>query len=128
MEITLLTNDSNGPSYFTEAQLSEDDFNGMVITPRVDALNLRFRRSEPGYLADWHVAGDPTLIVVRQGTLRLGLRDGSTKDFTCGEQFIAQDALDEAIPFGDQHGHTAEVIGDIALLAVHIKLAKRVAT
>ena len=96
----------------------------MLLSPRIGCTSLRLRKSEPGYTADWHVAGDPTLIIVRIGTLRLILRDSTTRDFGPGEAFIAADAVPEGEDFNPvHHGHQAEVVGDAALEAIHIKLA-----
>ena len=95
----------------------------MVLSPRIDTSSLRLRRSEPGYFADWHVAGESVLIVIRRGVLQIGLRDGTTRDFAAGDAFIAADRLGEGEAFDpDRHGHTAEVVGDEPLEAVHIKL------
>lgn len=96
----------------------------MFITDRIDALNFRHRASEPGYFSSWHVAGDPTLIIIRSGILRMTLRNGEYRDFKAGDLFIAQDHLQVGEVFDEKyHGHTAELIGDERLLAVHIKLA-----
>lgn len=112
-------------SIFKDVKYSIEDYNGLFITERVDALNFRHRLSKPGYFSSWHVAGDPTLIIVRAGILRMTLRNGEYRDFAAGDMFIAQDYLQENETFDDQiHGHTAELIGDENLLAVHIKLAK----
>jgi hypothetical protein len=128
--ISVLTNTDNGPSYFAEHSYNLDDLNGggLLISPRIGAANLRHRRSKPDYFSSWHVAGDPTLIIIRSGTLRIGLRDGSHRDFTVGDQFIAQDRLlDNRLPCDSTtHGHTAQVIGGTPLLAVHIKLVEYV--
>ncbi len=113
-----------GYSVFTCESLSLEDYNGLFITSRIDALNFRHRYSEPKYFSDWHVAGDPTLIVIRSGTLRIGLRNGEYRDFSAGDMFVAKDALLPDELFDHQiHGHTAAVIGDQALTAVHIKLS-----
>ncbi|MGS2724347.1 hypothetical protein ACVBEJ_11455 [Porticoccus sp. GXU_MW_L64] len=121
--VPILENPDSGPSLFSEQRLSLEDYNGLIISPRIDALNFRHRVSEPGYFSDWHVAGDPTLIVIRQGTLRIGLRDGSYRDFSAGDMFIAKDRLADHTAFDKQlHGHTAQVIGDQTLMAIHIKL------
>ncbi len=113
-----------GPSKFVTESYSLEDYNGLFITPRMDAANFRHRMSQPGYFSDWHVAGDPTLIVTRTGTLRITLRDGYYQDFSAGDMFIAKDRLQPNETFDDQlHGHTAELIGDQPLLAVHIKLS-----
>ena len=106
-------------------QYSVQDYNGLFITDRMDALNFRHRMSEPGYFSSWHVAGDPTLIIVRSGILRIALRNGDYRDFKAGDIFIAQDRLQENEVFDlNIHGHTAELIGDDVLLALHIKLAE----
>lgn len=112
-----------GSSVFIDETLTLEDYNGLFITPRIDALNFRHRFSHPGYFSNWHVAGDPTLIIIRSGTLRIGLRDGSYRDFSIGDMFVAKDRLQQDELFNEQtHGHTAAVIGNESLLAIHIKL------
>ncbi|MEL0659192.1 hypothetical protein V6255_08570 [Psychromonas arctica] len=112
-------------STFNDVQYSVQDYNGLFITDRMDALNFRHRMSEPGYFSSWHVAGDPTLIIVRSGILRIALRNGDYRDFKAGDIFIAQDRLQENEVFDSNiHGHTAELMGDDVLLALHIKLAE----
>jgi hypothetical protein len=99
---------------------------GMDLTDRIDALNLRLRESAPGYQSDWHVAGDPTLIIIQAGTLRISLRDQSFCDFGAGDAFIARDYLPQGVDFDpDVHGHQATVLGAVRLKAVHIKLARQ---
>ena len=123
IRITTIENQGQGRSVFGEKLLGVEDSAGMWITERQDALNFRHRMSEPGYASDWHVAGDPTLIIIRQGAIRLTLRDGSYRDFKAGDQFIAADHLEKGVGFDDSvHGHRAEVIGDESLHAVHVKL------
>lgn len=117
--------DRTGFSFFNDEQYSLEDYNGLFITDRKEALNFRHRMSKPGYFSAWHVAGDPTLIIVRTGQLRITLRNGDYRDFTAGDLFIAQDRLQVNEIFDHQvHGHTAELIGNETLLAVHIKLAE----
>jgi len=122
--VPVLCNADTGYSAFTDQPHTLEDYNGLFISPRINALNFRHRVSQPGYFSSWHVAGDPTLIIIRAGTLRIGLRDGSYRDFTAGDIFIAQDKLPENAAFDNQvHGHTAQLIGEQKLLALHIKLA-----
>jgi len=114
-----------GHSMFSDTHYSVQDYNGLFITDRMDALNFRHRASEPGYFSSWHVAGDPTLIIIRSGILRMTLRSGEYRDFSAGDLFIAQDHLQVGEEFDDEvHGHTAELIGDETLLAVHIKIGE----
>lgn len=121
--VPVLSNNETGYSAFTEQPYTLEDYNGLFISPRQQALNFRHRISKPGYFSSWHVAGDPTLIIIRTGTLRIGLRDGSYRDFSTGDIFIAKDKLPESEMFDEQvHGHTAQLIGEQELLALHIKL------
>ena len=119
---TLVTG-ADGRSVWIEHAWPNEPRGGMALSPRVGCSSLRLRQSEPGYTADWHVAGEPVLIVVRQGTLRIGLQDASHRDFHAGDAFIAADAISDDQSFDDAlHGHTAEVVGDALLEAIHIKL------
>jgi len=114
-----------GHSVFTDQTLSLEDYNGLFITSRIDALNFRHRMSEPNYFSDWHVAGDATLIIIRTGTLRIGLRNGEHRDFCAGDMFVAKDRLQADEVFDEQeHGHTAAVVKNQVLTAVHIKLSE----
>lgn len=114
-----------GYSVFSDVQYTVEDYNGLFITDRMDALNFRHRVSEPGYFSSWHVAGDPTLIIIRSGILRITLRNGDYRDFIAGDLFVAQDRLQVNEVFDQNiHGHSAQLVGDQALFAVHIKLSE----
>ena len=121
--LPLLITSDDGRSIWSQSHWPIETRGGMQISPRIDCSSLRLRISEPGYASDWHVAGDPTLIVVRSGQLRLVLRDGLTRDFKPGEAFIAADQVPAGEAYNDTiHGHRAEVVGDELFEAVHIKL------
>ncbi|MEM7549789.1 MAG: hypothetical protein AAF363_08945 [Bacteroidota bacterium] len=126
LSISVITVDNQFISIFTEIQLPQSDRGGMLLTDRIDALNFRIRESEAGYESSWHVAGDPTMIIIQQGILRIVLRNEESKDFSSGDIFIAQDYLPDNTVFDEAiNGHRAEVIGDEKLKAVHIKLSSR---
>ena len=120
--ITTITVNEHFKSVFSKETFPRHDRNGMILTDRIEALNLRVRESASGYSTDWHVAGDPTLIIVQQGILRITLRNGESRDFVVGDQFIAKDYLPDSVEFNDNHGHKAEALGKERLRAVHIKL------
>ena len=97
----------------------------MVLSEQIDAVNFRLRKSAAGYKSDWHVAGDPTLILIQKGILRITLRNGDYRDFPAGSMFIAEDFLPHETSFDPaKHGHMAEVISDQELEAIHIKLCR----
>lgn len=122
-DLPVMTTDDAGRTVWNSEGFPVEERGGMRLTPRIGAGSLRLRESEPGYISDWHVAGEPVLIVVQRGILRIELRDGSTRDFGPGDAFIAADRLGEgAAVEGQVHGHRARVVGDARLEAVHIKL------
>lgn len=123
VSLSIVTVNSNFQSVFNSLSLSLDDMNGMFISGRQSALNFRHRKSKPGYQSDWHVAGDPTLLLIQQGCIEITLRSGESRLFSAGEQFIAADFLPDGMNFDTSHGHSARVIGETPLQAVHIKLS-----
>lgn len=120
--IDVITINDDGISYFVEQNMPLEEFSGMFISQRQQALNFRHRISHVGYQSDWHVAGDPTLIVVLSGALEIELRNGDKRVYHQGLQFIAADYLPEKEALSSKHGHRARVIGEHAFQAVHIKL------
>lgn len=121
--ITCVTVDENFKTIFDKQTYPKTAHGAMQLTDRIDALNLRLRESDAGYKSDWHVAGDPTLIVIQSGIVRIYLRDNTFEEFRSGDLFIAKDYLPKDIPFDDSfHGHRAEMIGEEDFAAVHIKL------
>lgn len=122
-ELQIMLTDAAGRTAWADRGFPAEARGGMRLTPRIGADSLRLRASEPGYLSDWHVAGEPVLILVRRGVLRIELRDGTARDFGPGDAFIAADRLADGEVFDmEVHGHRASVMGDERLDAVHIKL------
>ena len=124
--LVVISVDENHRSVFSTGDFPQTARGEMWISEQQSCLNLRFRSSPSGYESDWHVAGDPTLIIVCGGCVEIELRDGSTKQFCAGEKFIARDDLPDNLDFDDEcHGHRARVIGAEEFSAVHVKLEKR---
>jgi len=123
--ITTIDIDNKGSSVFADTEYDLANRAGMFLSQQINAVNFRLRQSLQGYTADWHVAGDPTLIIVLAGVLRIILRNGDQRNFAAGDMFIAKDRLMPGQRFDKtQHGHRAEVIGAKAFHAVHIKLGR----
>lgn len=123
MLICCLSNDGEGATVFRQHEYSLNGENNFMLSDRIDAQNFRLRKSASGYQSDWHVAGDPTLLIILSGTIQLELRSGETRDFSHGDMFIAEDYLKPGITFDNSiHGHRARVIGDKLLTALHLKL------
>ncbi len=125
--ITSIVNNGEGQSIFSSREIDLNGAQSRLLSDQISALNFRIRESGASYASDWHVAGDPTLLVVLAGIMRIELRNGGMREFAAGDMFVAEDYLPEGVPFDDTlHGHRAEVIGDESLSMIHIKLDKRI--
>jgi len=95
------------------------------LSDQITAVNFRLRRSE-NYQAGFHVSGDPTLLIVLNGKMRISLPSGAHRDFTQGDMYIAEDYLAAGVDFQvGLHGHSAKTIGDAPYQALHLKLSRR---
>jgi len=90
--VPTITNDGQGASRFSTRQIALTGDVTRQLSDQIGAVNFRLRRSE-GYSADYHVAGDPTLLIVLSGTMRIELPSGERRDFSKGDMYIAEDYL-----------------------------------
>lgn len=126
MIIKTVTNDGQGASQFGEKTIELNGDEQRRLSEQITAINFRLRSSGADYESGFHVAGDPTLLIILQGTFRVTLRNGDLQDFTAGQCFIAEDYLADGITFSDSlHGHKGQVVGDVEMHALHLKLSKR---
>ena len=125
ISVPTITNDGLGGSYFSLREIALNGDLSRQLSDQIAAVNFRLRRSE-NYKAGFHVAGDPTLLVVLSGTMRISLPSGEYCDFTQGDMYIAEDYLAAGVDFqAGLHGHSAKTIGDAPYKALHLKLSRR---
>ena len=126
VSIVTVSVDEDYSSIFTETNISQHELGSeRWLSEQQASVNFRYRSSPAGYESDWHVAGDPTLIIICTGSVELELRDGLKRQFSAGEKFIARDFLPKDMEFdSSRHGHRARVIGSEEFSAVHLKLEK----
>lgn len=124
--IPTVTNDGRGTSFFSSKEITLNGSSERYLSDQIAAVNFRLRESDSTYASSWHVAGDPTLLIILSGTIRIELRNGDCQEFSVGEMFIAEDYLAVSATFDDAlHGHRAEVVGNEKLSVLHLKLEKR---
>ncbi|MFT6222158.1 MAG: hypothetical protein ACJA0C_001566 [Candidatus Endobugula sp.] len=121
--IISVRNDGRGQSIFSYREVELAGTAERMLSEQLPAVNFRLRESDASYASSFHVAGDPTLLIVLSGTLRIVLRNGESRDFSAGKMFVAEDYLAAGEVFDDtEHGHRAEVVSDVPLSALHLKL------
>ena len=125
LEIITITNDGAGESFFSERKITLNGDENRRLSNQISAINFRLRTSGNEYASDWHVAGDPTLLIMLQGEMQIELRNGKKKTFAPGEMFIAEDFLQKELEFDHlKHGHRAQVISPKGVQVLHLKLEK----
>lgn len=125
MSVPTISNDGRGASYFGARDVCLTGEVTRRLSEQIGALNFRLRRSV-GYSSDFHVAGDPTLLIVLSGIIKIELPTGERREFSKGDLYIAEDYLEDDVAFDPSfHGHRAEMIGDSPYEALHLKLSKR---
>jgi hypothetical protein len=124
--IPAVSNNGDGASFFSVREVPLHGTLERMLSDQQSAMNFRWRESDGSYASGFHVAGDPTLLVILSGTLCIELHNGETRHFSVGEYFIAEDYLGNDAIFDEAiHGHRAYVLEGKPLSALHLKLAKR---
>jgi hypothetical protein len=82
----------------------------------------QFRFSPVGFASDYHCTATPQWLVVLQGRMEIGLRDGTARVFGPGECFYSNDTLPPGTAFNPHlHGHSSRSIGDEPLVTLFVR-------
>ncbi|MBN9404445.1 MAG: hypothetical protein J0I00_03395 [Burkholderiales bacterium] len=82
----------------------------------------QFRHSPVGFASDFHCTTTPQWLVVLQGRMEIGLRDGSARVFGPGECFYSNDTLPAGVSFDPAlHGHRSRLLGDEPLVTLFVR-------
>ncbi len=123
--IPCITSDGRGASFFSTREITLNGDSSWMLSDQQQAINFRLRSSASPYESTWHVAGDPTLLIILSGELEIELRSGKSQIFSAGDMFIAEDYLSDGVEFNSNvSGHRARVLGG-DVQALHLKLEKR---
>jgi len=81
INITCVKNDGKSRSYFEDREVNLSGSEERMLSEQINAVNFRLRTSDNNYQSEWHVAGDPTLLIMLAGSIDIILRDGTSKRF-----------------------------------------------
>jgi hypothetical protein len=82
----------------------------------------QFRHSPAGFASDFHCTTTPQWLVVLQGRMEIGLRDGTARVFGPGECFYSNDTLPAGAAFDPQiHGHRSRALDDAPLVTLFVR-------
>jgi hypothetical protein len=91
---------NDGQSHFEDLDMEA----GFAAFGKMQAgPGVMFRRVEPGDFQDWHTAPRRQYLITLQGSVEIGIGDGTVKTFGAGDVMLADDLTGR--------GHTTRVVG-----------------
>ncbi len=123
LTLPVLFTDTDGRARFRDEPVALTE--GTPIT-RLSALQAsggcQFRQSPTGFASDFHCTTTPQWLVVLQGSMEIGLQDGSSRVFGPGQCFYSNDTLPPGATFDPQlHGHRSRLVGDGPLVTMFVR-------
>lgn len=83
---------------------------------------MQWRASPVGFASDFHCTGQPQWLIVLQGVMEIGLRDGSWRRFGPGQCFYSNDTLPPGQSFDPaRHGHRSRQAGPQPLHTLFVR-------
>lgn len=92
------------------------------LSALAESGGVQWRCSPVGFKSDFHCTTTPQWLVVLQGSMEIGLQDGSTRLFGPGEYFYSNDILPAGATFDPQvHGHRSRQVGPQTLVTLFVR-------
>ena len=123
--VTLLETGADGFARFRDVAVAlPQGTPASRLTALAPSGGWQLRRSPPDFASSFHCTGEPQWLVVLQGQMEIGLRDGSARTFGPGEFFYSGDTLPAGAAFDDAiHGHRSRAVGGEPLVTMFVRAA-----
>ena len=119
----VLFTDTDGRARFREepVPLGEGTPQSM-LSKLMPSGGLQLRQSPVGFRSQPHCSPHPQWVFILQGTMVIGLPDGSTRSFGPGQHFYSADMLPEGATFDAKvHGHWSAQAGNEPLQTLFVR-------
>ncbi len=121
---TLLYTDTDG-----RARIRDDDV-ALVegkpqarLSPTLPCRGLQWRHSPVGFRSEFHCTDTPQWVFILQGSMEIGLQDGSSRVFGPGQHFFSDDRLPVGATFDAKvHGHWSRQVGSNPLVTAFVRV------
>ena len=92
MTITRVYADEQGESHFADEEIELRDAGSIGhLSEPIPAKEVLFRKNDPGYDYDWHVAPRRQFIVLLDGAIEIETSDGARRQFRGGDILLLED-------------------------------------
>lgn len=122
-KVTLYT-DPTGRSRFKEDVLLLSEGTPQIRkSPPATCKTYRLRHSPIGFDYDFHCTNSPMWVVILEGRMEITLQDGTSRLFSPGDCFFAENSLPHGATFNPEvHGHKSCQVGAEPLVTMHIDI------
>lgn len=121
-KVTLFT-DTDGRAKFREEHVALTEGSPQaMLSPVLPASGCQLRQSPVGFRSQFHCTTEEQWLVVLSGEMKIGLQDGSSRNFKAGDHFYSADLLPEGAAFDPAvHGHWSCQVGEQPLVTMFVK-------
>jgi len=119
----VLFTDRDGLARFRDEQLPLPEGTPQsMLSKLLPSGGFQLRHSPVGFRSQFHVSPHPQWVFILQGTMVIGLQDGSTRSFGPGQHFYSADLLPEGATFDAKvHGHWSAQSGSEPLQTLFVR-------
>lgn len=120
----ILYTDSDGRAKFREEHIALNEGTPQaMLSPVLPAIGYQLRESPPGFRSQFHCTSAPQWLFVLGGEMKIGLQDGSSRNFKPGDHFFSADLLPDGATFDPEvHGHWSCQVGTQPLVTLFVKV------
>ena len=120
---TVLVTDADGRARFRDEIIPFDQGNPQSrLSALMPSGGYQLRHSPVGFRSQFHCTTNAQWVFILSGCMRIGLQDGSTRDFNAGQHFYSADLLPEGASFDEKvHGHCSCQLGDDDLVTLFVR-------
>ena len=92
------------------------------LSPLMPSGGYQLRESPVGFRSEFHCTETPQWVFILQGTMEIGLQDGSSRLFRPGQSFYSADKLPAGASFDAKvHGHWSRQVGSEPLATLFVR-------
>ena len=93
-----------------------------LLSPLLPSGGYQLRQSPVGFRSQFHCTGAPQWVFILEGTMEIGLQDGSSRSFGPGMHFYSADTLPDGATFDAAvHGHWSRQVGAQPLVTLFVR-------
>lgn len=120
----ILFTDTDGRAKFREEHVALTEGSPQaMLSPVLPASGCQLRQSPVGFRSQFHCTTEEQWLVVLAGEMKIGLQDGSSRNFKAGDHFYSADLLPEGASFDPTvHGHWSCQVGEQPLVTMFVRV------